>query len=113
MTLNITPYEYSIGITSDNGDALLLEEADQRQILAWFAREKPEMVREAMGVDKVIEELEQRLARSKKDVQGFTDHEAAHTDGKEAGLEQAIALLKGGGWDDDKSNQVTIFRDVR
>jgi hypothetical protein len=79
---------------SDTGIIWLLEPS-QRQLLAWFAREKPEMVREAMGVDKVIEELERRLASSKKDVQGFTDHEAAYTDGKEAGLEQAIALMKG------------------
>lgn len=72
-----------------------LDESDQRQLLAWFAREKPEMVRNAMGVDTVIATLEETLAHSKKNVYGFTAEEAGWVGGYESGLTMAIALLKG------------------
>jgi len=96
MTLNITPYEYSVGLISPDGDALLLEESDQRQLLAWFAREKPQMVREAMGLDKVIEDLEKEKATQEiilKEPMG-----KHHTEIHQyivCTLEYAIALLKG------------------
>ncbi len=70
---------------------------DQLQLLAWFAREKPDMVREAMGVDKVIATLEETLAHSKKNLYGFTAEEAGWCGGYESGLTVAIALLKGEG----------------
>jgi hypothetical protein len=48
ITIKQFPPEIEITTTgSDSGSCLLLEPS-QRQLLAWFAREKPEMVREAL-----------------------------------------------------------------
>lgn len=78
------------------GDSLCryvcLEEADRRQLLAWFAREKPQMVREATGMDKVIEELQEAKRRNK----------SLYWVSVDKSLERAIALLKGEGDENDE-----------
>jgi len=89
------PPEIEITTTgSDSGSCLLLEPS-QRQLLAWFAREKPQMVREAMGVDKVIEELETR-----KNEINIARKQNPHLSGGNLVIkiyDDVIALLKGEG----------------
>jgi hypothetical protein len=86
------PPEIEIATTgSDSGSCLLLEPS-QRQLLAWFAREKPEMMREAIGVDKVIEELERRIKNPASKPFETHSHEC---DIVGAAYASAIALLKG------------------
>jgi hypothetical protein len=95
--ITIKQYPPEIEITtmgSDSGSCLLLEPS-QRQLLAWFAREKPEMVREALGVDKVIKELEKETTKAFKEItHEFLDQDT-YRSGIIHGCTKAIALLKG------------------
>ena len=72
-----------------------LDELEQRQILAWFAREKPQMVREAMGMDKVLKELEKETTKAFKEMtHEFLDQDT-YRSGIIHGCTKAITLLKG------------------
>jgi hypothetical protein len=73
ITIKQFPPEIEISTTgSDSGSCLLLEPS-QRQLLAWFAREKPEMMREAMGVDMVLKDLEHQRMKAEQEYRSATD----------------------------------------
>jgi len=56
-----------------NNESFRFGYRDQRQLLTWFAREKPEMVREAMGVDKILKNLEKQRMKAEQDYRAETD----------------------------------------
>jgi hypothetical protein len=73
ITIKQYPPEIEITTTgSDSGSCLLLEPS-QRQLLAWFSREKPDMVREAMGVDTVLKNLELQRMKAEQAYRAETD----------------------------------------
>jgi hypothetical protein len=96
ITIKQFPPELEIEAKGSDIGIIWLLEPSQRQLLAWFAREKPQMVREAMGVDKVIATLEKEEQDAIfRYTNATTMNEETYQQGIVFAYQRAIALLKG------------------
>jgi hypothetical protein len=79
-----------------DGDIIGVDNTQQRQLLAWFAREKPQMVREVVktviALDTAIEAMEDLVVKYNDEAKAKDNYCLSY---RAAGIAEAIALLKG------------------
>ena len=89
------PPEIEISTTgSDSGSCLLLG-ASQRALLEWFRDHKPEMVKEVLGIDEILANLERQRAKAEQDYRSETDpHERQYHKSRNNTLYSVINYLR-------------------
>lgn len=78
-------------VPDQNNGSCCLDETNCEDIAKWERNHSAEQ-----RIADVIKELEQTLEHSKKELYGLNAREAEWISGREAGLEEAISLLRGG-----------------